>query len=151
MSCTSAMTFNDNILSTLSTISYSSSTPFPSSYHLHWCPCCVESPASSSSTSLASSIPSCPCASGSSSSVSPMYQASGLMSETVQQRAAPSFLTLSEWDISPPSCTLYCSIPSSFVSRCSSLSSPSRSRSARLPRPTPNPVLSHWCHHLPWK
>lgn len=114
------MTFNDNTLLTLlvfpthfpiaemiyslreltscsSTILYSSSTPSRSSYHPHCCPCYVEWPASSSSTSLANSIPSCPCASGSSSSASRTRQASGLTSGMVQQRAEPSFLTSLGW------------------------------------------------------
>lgn len=108
------MTFNDNTLLTLfvsslrrqipysrqltsSTTLSSSSTPSPSSYHPPCCPFCAEFPASSSFTSLASSIPSCPYASGSSSSVPRMPQVSGLMSETAQQRAAPSFSTLSGW------------------------------------------------------
>lgn len=80
-----------------STISYSSSTPSPSSYHPPSSPFSAESPANSSSTSLASSIPSCPCASGSSSSLSPMYPVSGRTSQTAQQKAEPSFLTLLAW------------------------------------------------------
>lgn len=79
---------------TSSTILYSSSTPSPSSYHPHCCPCCAEFPASSSFTSLASSIPSCPCVSGSSSSAPRMSRLSGLTPETAQQRAGPSFSTL---------------------------------------------------------
>jgi hypothetical protein len=81
-------------LLTSSTILYSSSTPSPSSYHPPCCPCCVEFPASSSFTSLASSIPSCPCVSGFSSSAPRMSQLSGLTPETAQQKAGPSFSTL---------------------------------------------------------
>ena len=94
----SSSTFGNGLIDlTSSTISYSSSTPSPSSYRPPCSPCYVESRPSSCSTSPATSTPSCPCVSGSSSSAPRMPRVSGLTPETAQPRAAPSFSTLLEW------------------------------------------------------
>lgn len=115
MSCTGVMTLKDKILSTPSTTSYSSCIVSLSFWHRPCCHCFA-----GYSVTTGRPTANCRCAPGLSCCVYPTCPVSGHTPETVQRTAGPSCLTLSVWDMYPPSYISCCWMPLSWPFKWSS-------------------------------